>query len=561
MKCGVIQTLLFSLALMASLPLAATEVHASLDRDSVHLGDTVTLTLSVADAANAETPDFSVLVPDFVLAGTSRDQSINISNGQVSKTVRFGVALRARHAGKITIPAFTVAGSNSQPLALTVLPADNRASGTPGDPVFVRADIEPQKLYVGQQAHLSIKLYYTGGSLQGKLDEPGAADADVQRLGKESQFQSQQGGRMYRVVERNYSFIPRKPGELMIPPVGFRGQMVTGANSYFGNSESVSAQSPAVQLDVRAKAAGSGSGPWLPARSLSLSMQGVPSDGKASVGTPITVTITEKASGLGYESLPEPSLPSIDGAEVYPDKSQNQNGNDGQWIEGTRVRKFAVVPTQPGNLSIPAIAVDWWNVHTDQPETASATARTLDVSGDQVASTHIAPPSPTTGANTTLPALSPTEILVKPAEHTLWRWLALVALALWLLTALLWAVIAYRRRQDRKSPTADTQVLSVAAQRRAFRQTSDAASQSRSLLAWAQAERPGVRNLSQLATQLDDTGQCRVLEGLERARYTEAFDAPDPTAVRKAFAKGFVWREAAGKQDKVVLPPLYPKHK
>ncbi len=554
MKRRVIRILMLVLALMASLPLAATEVSASLDRDSVHLGGTVTLTLLVVDAASVETPDFSVLVPDFVLAGTSRDQSITISNGQVTKTVRLGVALRARHAGKITIPAFTVAGSKSQPLALTVLPADSHASGTPGDPVFVRADIEPHKLYVGQQAHLSIKLYYTGGSLQGTLDEPDVASADVQSLGKEIQFQSQQGGRMYRVVERNYSFIPRKSGELTIPPVGFRGQMVTGANGYFGNSQPVSAQSPAVQLEVRARPAGSGSGPWLPARSLSLSMQGLPSDGTASVGAPITVTITEKASGLSYESLPEPSLPSIDGAEVYPDKSQSQNGNDGQWIEGTRVRKFAVVPTQPGSLSIPSIAVDWWNVQTDRLETASTNAQTLEVSGEEAASGGIAPSSLTAdvGTDPMLPAS-------KSAEYPVWRWLALAALTLWFMTALLWVVIAYRRRQDRKPPATDTQQTNAAAQRRVFRQASDTASQSRSLLTWAQTERPDVRNLSQLATQLDDTGQCRVLESLERARYTEAFDAPDPTAVRKAFAKGFAWRGAEDKQNRDILPPLYPK--
>lgn len=565
------RSLLMVLALLVALPAAATDVRAFLDRDRVHLGDTVTLNISVQGAATASAPDFSVLIPDFVVSGTSRNQSIRIDNGTVTRTVLFGVVLKPRRTGTLTIPSFTVDGEHTRPLTLTVLPAGARASGTPGDPVFLRAEIEPASVYVGQQAHLSIRLYYAGTNLQGNLGTPDIDGADVRQMGKQKQYQSQQGGKLYRVVERDYAVIPDKAGELDIPPVQFSGNLTTGSGNYgglLGYQSPVSAQSQSLQLEVRAKPARAGSGPWLPARDLSLSMQGLPADGKATVGTPITVTITESATGLGDASLPEPSLPALDGAEVYPDKSQGETDDDGQWLKAKHQRKFAIVPTRPGTLEIPAIAVDWWNVQDDKPATATIAAHTLQVSGSAVAGVTAPPPASAPGTTATAATSAAAPVPVAGANAKLsqathqqdyWRWLAIALGALWLLTLLAFLIARRRRATANASKTEVTDAADAAAARRQFREATDPASQSRTLLAWAQAERPGVHNLGELAAQLDDEAQCQILRQLQQARYDERADAPDPGAVRKAFAKGFAWR----KQDKPkpadeILPPLYP---
>ncbi|MGB8635304.1 MAG: BatD family protein [Rhodanobacteraceae bacterium] len=558
---------LLVLCLMASTPALATKVRAFLDRDTVHLGDTVTLNVSATDAVAVQAPDFSVLVPDFVLHGTSRNQSIRIDNGKVSKTVLFAVALDPRHTGKITIPAFTVDGQSSKPLVLNVLPADSRASGAPGDPVFLRADIEPRSLYVGQQAYLSIKLYYAGGSLQGKLDDPDVSSADLQPLGKQHQYQSQQAGQMYRVVERDYAVIPRDPGTLTIPPVRFRGQLIAGSSGFFGNARSFSEKSRALELDVRPKPASAGSGPWLPAHSVSLSMQGLPAAGKASVGTPITVTVTEKALGLGSESLPDPTLPAIDGAEIYPDKSQGQNDADGQWIEGTRVRKFAVVPTRPGTLEIPALAVDWWNVQTDKPETASVPARSLEVAGAAVTSSSTAAPPPralvSTGNSPASLSSTPSSAAapaVAAAQPGFWRWLALALAGLWLLTLLFLVVLWWRRRAHIAAPARfESASENSAGTRQQFRAASDTVGQAQAVLAWARAERPVIRNLGDLAAHLTDDTQKKILQELEQARFDDRTTPPQPAAVRKAFARGFAWRQDEERSGEDLLPPLYPR--
>ena len=121
------RALLMLLAVLTALPATATQVRAFLDRDSVHLGETVTLNISVQGDATAGAPDFSVLVPDFVVGGTSRNQSIRIDNGKVSKTVLLGVVLKPRRVGRVTIPSFMVEGEKTRPLTLDVLAASAQA--------------------------------------------------------------------------------------------------------------------------------------------------------------------------------------------------------------------------------------------------------------------------------------------------------------------------------------------------------------------------------------------------------------------------------------------------
>ena len=97
------------------------------------------------------------------------------------------------------------------------------------------------------------------------------------------------------------------------------------------------------------------------------------------VGDPVTRTIRLQAQGLGFEQLPELNLTAPDGAEIYPDKADTRTRDDGTWLYGERVRKFAFVPTRPGTLTIPGVSVHWWDTAHDRMETAELPAHTLTV--------------------------------------------------------------------------------------------------------------------------------------------------------------------------------------
>ena len=90
-----------------------------------------------------------------------------------------------------------------------------------------------------------------------------------------------------------------------------------------------------------------GSSAWLPARALSLGLDGMPADHTLRVGQPLDLTMTLQATGLPYEALPALSLPDLDLATDYPDKHVTATLNDGQ------KQRFAA-PERPSGARSPS---------------------------------------------------------------------------------------------------------------------------------------------------------------------------------------------------------------
>ena len=548
---AVLAILLVGLSTRAS----AGDVRAFVDRDTVALGETVTLNVEASDLDSAQAPDFDVLVPDFVILGRNSQQNFSNVNGSLQRSQIWAVALQPRREGTLTIPAFEVGGERTTPIRLSVTAASNV---TAQSDAFIEYDASPSRVWVGQEVLLRVRLFYAGRLAQGQLDEPASAHADLRKLGDDLQYQAERGGRRYNVVERRYALFAREPGTLDLPPLDFRGQMQTGAGgAFFGNSRVVSASSTPITLHIDAMP-DHGAGPWLPARHLELTLDGVPASGKATVGTPVTLTLAVKAEGLPFDALPEPSLPAIDGAAVYPDKPADLTRNDGEWLTGSRERKFAVVPTRAGSLTIPPISIDWWNTTTGKRETITLPAHTLEVAaGAGVATPPAADGMPDAATVSASSPIATTGNAADVGTARGWRLAALGLFALWVATLLAWT---WQRRRSMASATVAGVVVdpSVRACERAFRQSRDAGELGAALLAWARAERPSVHNLGELAAQLDDMRQREVITALEQHRFG-AGAALEPDMVIAAFRYGLAWRATPQDVDDKGLPPLYPR--
>ena len=550
--------LLCLFALCWPLAALAADVEASLDRNHVELGETVTLNLR-SQGGLAQTPDLSVLSRDFAVLGASSNTSISLVNGRRSAQVTVGIALRPLHTGTLRIPALSFAGGTSQPLELQVDEPDPRAAASGRKDVFLEAAIDPADGYVGQQRVYTLRLFFSADLTNGALEDPQLAGADVRRLGNEINYQAERGGRRYNVIERRYALTPQREGHLEIPPVAFQGDMVNMADpdAFFGNGTPVSASSPTVTLDAKPAPAQAPHTAWLPARDLRLSLDGSPAHGDLRVGQPLNLVMSVQATGLAYEALPALSLPSLDGATVYPDKPVNATHVDGQWLVGRRQQGFAIVPNRAGKLTIPETTLTWWNVVTDRAEVACIPAQTFNVlpaAGGSPPGPAVAPPM--TAAPDTAPATKPAG-----GSETPWRWIALGSLGLWLLSVLGWW---WRRRRvgAGKPATPVNAAPSGSRLRAAFLAAArggDAAAQSAALLAWARAERPALQNLGELSLALSSAPQRDAIDALQRRRYAATEEAGVGDRLAAAFRDGFAWREA-GKDGGPAspLPPLYP---
>lgn len=566
--------MLFCLLLTWSSAWAAS-VQASLDRNDVRLGETVTLNLRIHGAMNASTPDLSALDHDFEVLGTSTNSTLSIVNGQQTSELIIGVALRPRHAGDLQIPSLTVAGSQTRPLTLHVGPPDTSASANSNKDVFIEASASTDHVYVGQQLLYTLRLFFDVNINNGSLPDPHLDSVDIRKLGGDAEYEVERNGRRYHVIERRYALIPQQAGSLTIPSVEFQGETMDpgnpndpgnffGPGGLFGNTTPVTVDSPAVAIHVQAVPSDWGKTVWLPARSLTLSLEGLPSDDKITAGQPLNLRMSIEAQGLPADALPEPSLPAIDGATVYPDQPIDTTHNDGQWLTGRRERSFAIFPQHAGSLTIPATTLTWYDVQSGQKRVTTLPAHTLTVvaaaNSATPGSSSLSQPAATVSPSHADQTPAPMQAMAASPRRTIWRWVAIGSLALWLMSAGVFAWWYRRSRAGGNVQAAPAVAASQAALRQAFLEAArgaDRSAQARSLLVWARAERPALRTLGQLAEAVASDQQREAIEVLQRQQYAgtqegKTLDLASP------FAKGFAWRHDHASTQDSPLPPLYP---
>ncbi|TAM97344.1 MAG: hypothetical protein EPN40_07820, partial [Rhodanobacteraceae bacterium] len=447
---------------------------------------------------------------------------------------------------------------------------------------------------------------------------PSADGARLVQLDRDHRYMVERNGYIYKVIERSWALIPQRSGAIGVQGPEFQGQQMAlgnpgtwlnNPNALPGNPNAllngqvpgfgkpVGATAPVVRIDARAAPANAGK-PWLPARNVELKLTGLSANGEVNAAAPLTITLAISASGQPADALPQPELPPIAGARVYPDQTQDATDDSGQWLRGSRTRSFAIVPDRNGDLKIPAITLDWWDVVHDRAEQASLPARTLRVSGVMINPT-VAPAAPAASiaaggsvvASQATTAPGPRGGVVTEAPASIWRNVSLGSLALWILVVVAAGAWWWRRRPTpvplsgegddghrgdagggSTSSRVDQRVTAATEgeakqdagtlQRKAVEaaRTGDGAACEHALLAWARATHPAIVNAGALRDALSDPVQREALDALQRARWQGGDAAPACTAVAQAFAKGFAWRDGSrpARVRESDLPPLYP---
>jgi hypothetical protein len=130
----------FLVLLLASQPLWA-EVHASLSRQTIYEGDTVSLNIVTNEAGQGANPDLSVLQKDFDIVGTSSSQQTSIVNGNRSQTHQWAIELSPKRGGELSVPSIRVGSEKTPSLRLTVTAQPDAVVATAGQPVFIPATV------------------------------------------------------------------------------------------------------------------------------------------------------------------------------------------------------------------------------------------------------------------------------------------------------------------------------------------------------------------------------------------------------------------------------------
>ena len=244
---------------------------------------------------------------------------------------------------------------------------------------FIEGELRPARLYVGAETILSQRLVRAPGIPYGVLRPPALGEAaEVWSLGPARWFQQQRDGVAWDIHERTYLVIPRRAGRLVVPGTEIEGPLRRYASAREPTVARASGllRGPHLVLEVRPPPPGAVV-PWLPARRLTLEDSWSLEPARLRVGMPVTRTLILRAEGLPAQRLPQLEMAAHPGLRVHHDKPELSTEHQASGTIGRSIQRIVLVPLDEGDVSLPALSVDWWDIEADVPRKALLAARTF----------------------------------------------------------------------------------------------------------------------------------------------------------------------------------------
>jgi len=546
--------------LMVSIPSIAQTAY--LQPMEINEGDTTKLIIEVEGGTpSLHGLDTSGLEKDFEILGTSSGVQSVLNQNTKTYQARWEIELFPLRSGELTIPPLDINGRKTEPLVLNVKKLDG-SGATSGQNVFIKISAEPENPYIGQQINITVRLYHNIRIVNGTLSEPEAASADIYRVGNDISYSESISNKEYNVLERSFAMFANNTGELPIFPVSFRGQIEdqsddssSALSTFMRQIRQIKRSSNELSLNVREIPSSYSGKYWLPANDLRLTEQWSDQGAQLQVGDSVSREIKLLADGLPGESLPEKIMDSNNNdLNIYPDKVSRNNQDIGKKLVGRVEQKYALIMSKAGYLDVPQLTIKWWDVDEDVEKEATLPPKTLIVAGDSIQTTSSQNQSDSL-TQSTVSNIAPDSTKV---QTNYWQWMALLFLALWLLTMGFW----FRSRLGE----AETEQISIesAWNQKAFEQAchSNNAVQARNqLIAWAADTWPEdkITGLYQLKSKIHEQNFSAELNKLDAVLFSGNKLEWSGQDLFNAFVNAHSGILNKQNQANEIIPPLYAK--
>lgn len=388
--------ILFIIVLLFSFDVDAANIKASVNKNIIPQGDLFVLTLT-ADENIKEKPDFSILNSNYNVYSTSVSYSSYVVNSKTSSTTKWQIMLAAKNEGKQKIPSIQVGKDFSNEIEIEVLPEGSEGSvSVDKEPSYsIRTEIKDKKTpYVQEMIIYDVILTDIGG-LQGS--EPVFDSSDewiIKKLGQPDVVSKYVNGKNVRELIFKYALFAQKSGNLMIPAVRFDGYTLSdngggifagnmfslniGFPSKFGFEVPVNLFAPAKNIEILPVPTGYKGKWWLPAQNVEIKAE-FTDNSEFVEGEAFSREIELRAVGVTDTQLPEINFENAKDLKQYPQKStvyaELVNG------EPVAVQKVVnvYIPQTSGEITLPAIKLEWFNVNKQQIEVAEIKAQKIVV--------------------------------------------------------------------------------------------------------------------------------------------------------------------------------------
>lgn len=374
--------LLCVFALLSAETVHAAKFTASLDRDTITLGESVSLALTFDGASPNDVPA-PPAIANLQITYVGPSSQFSFVNGQTSSTVTHNFQVTPRQAGDFTIPALTATVNGQKlstlPLQLKVLkpnapPPEAVKSGT--QIAFMKLVLPKKEVYLGEPLTAELQIYFRDMVQNFGNFQITAMPAEGFTVGKNVSGQNRRvqiGNGIYTRVPIYFALSPIKTGPLTIGPItatvvvelpsnnrqrdpfeqyGFRG--------FFGRSEQR-------QVTLATEAETLQSLP-LPKENVSPNFNGAIGSytmtvtaGPTNVATGDPVTVRVQISGHGaLEALTLPEQTAWKNFKTYP-PTANVETSDQLGLQGTKTFEQVVTPESADIKDLPAFSFTFFD--------------------------------------------------------------------------------------------------------------------------------------------------------------------------------------------------------
>jgi hypothetical protein len=401
----------FALLFAFAWPAFSASFTASLDRNTIVLGEQVTLTLKFEDGQ----PQGPLSLPvDGLRITSSPEQSISsvFAAGKQTTVYSYAVSLEATRVGEFVIPPFHIKMNgqdfSSQPLKLKVAASDPSAPppGYAEKMAFLWIALPKTNLYINEPTVVEFRIYLRSdvhryGDLQFVPDGNGLT---FSKIAQGQQYQRRVGDASFTVVPLSLAITPVKTGTVSLNPINgsilLNGRDPMDIAGFFGPpARPQQAPLTSERIDLKVSP---------------LPEQHVPPGFNGAVGTytmavtagPTNVVagdpITLRIQISGHGPLDTLSLPEQTGwndFKTYPPTSKI-NSTDPMGIEGSKTFEEIVTPQNSDIRTLPPISFSFFDPEQKQYRTLTQPAMPLLVRAASpgtmpaVAATHSETPPP-----------------------------------------------------------------------------------------------------------------------------------------------------------------------
>ncbi|MGR5521941.1 BatD family protein [Vibrio sp. PNB22_4_2] len=457
MKKGAKLVFVLMASLLTSFSVFAQSLQASVNKTQVAKNEVINLRIMADTELGSGAIDFNVLKKDFFLGQPRYGRSSNNINGHTSVQTEWSISIAPMKEGVVTIPSFTVDGMKTDPIKLRV--TKNQAEPNLNDLFNFDMSVDNHTLYPQQSATLRMQLVIKVDPR--RLDNPQIVPPSIDGMKLEPTSDMKQGQRVIdglevTIVEQAFRITAEQPGTYMLNGPKLTGSYFYG-DSLTGSTQIMPINTKAEQMPITVKPIPKDfKGNWLPASALEMTQswqdeQGNPLSANTvntvKQGASITRTIRIRARGTQAEYLPRIGIAYPSTLRVYPEQPQFETARDGTV---TMTVKQVLIPTEPGELTLPSYTVNWWDSNRDQTRQADISALKLNVEkSDSGLITLPESALPAQPATTSEPA-------TQSGVESIWQTLSFVFGVLWLVSSAIALRLWKTRAEPRVEKTTNT---------------------------------------------------------------------------------------------------------